>query len=89
MKRLPAYDARGNLTGLGASAFGYDVLNRLTSATPAGGTAASFAYDALGRLREASAGAATTRFLYDGASAIAEYNASNVLQRWCSQTQFQ
>ncbi|MBY0563137.1 MAG: RHS repeat protein [Hyphomonadaceae bacterium] len=34
----PAYDARGNLTGLGASAYGYDVLNRLTSATPAGGT---------------------------------------------------
>ncbi|MBY0563492.1 MAG: RHS repeat-associated core domain-containing protein [Hyphomonadaceae bacterium] len=32
-------------------------------------------------MREASAGAATTRFLYDGANAIAEYSASNVLQR--------
>jgi RHS repeat-associated protein len=58
-----------------------DALNRLTSATPAGGSAASLAYDAVGRLREVVAGAATTRFLYDGAAMIAEYNGSNVLQR--------
>ncbi len=77
----PAYDARGNLTALGTSTYGYDIFNRLISATPAGAPAASFAYDALGRLREASAASVTTRFLYDGAQAIAEYDESNTLVR--------
>jgi RHS repeat-associated protein len=48
----------------------------LTSAT--GGV--TLAYDPALRLYQVT-GAATTRFLYDGADSIAEYNGSNVLQR--------
>ncbi|MGE0187661.1 MAG: RHS repeat domain-containing protein [Hyphomonadaceae bacterium] len=70
-----SYDARGNLTSDGTTTYGYDLYNRLTSAG-----SASFAYDPAGRLYQ-SAGAATTRFQYDGVDLIAEYNASNVLQR--------
>ncbi len=77
----PTYDGRGNLTGLGTSTYGYDVFNRLTSATPAGAPAATFAYDALGRLREAVSAGVTTRFLYDGAQAIAEYDGAGALLR--------
>ncbi|MEQ1707983.1 MAG: RHS repeat-associated core domain-containing protein [Terricaulis sp.] len=76
----PSYDARGNLTALGGATYGYDIFNRLISATPAGGAAATLSYDPAGRLAQV-AGAATTRFLYDGADMIAEYNGSNVLQR--------
>ena len=77
----PAYDARGNLTALGGGAYGYDIFNRLISATPSGGAAASLAYDPAGRLHEVANPAATTRFLYDGGQVVAEYNASGVLQR--------
>lgn len=69
------YDARGNLTSTGAASYGYDAFNRLTSAG-----SATLAYDPAGRLYQTT-GAATTRFLYDGIDAIAEYNGSNVLQR--------
>jgi RHS repeat-associated protein len=47
--------------------------------TAAAGTA-TLGYDSASRLYQ-TAGAATTRFLYDGQEAIAEYNSSNVLQR--------
>lgn len=77
----PTYDARGNLTSVLGSSYGYDIFNRLISATPSGGTAATLAYDPAGRLHEIANASATTRFLYDGAQMIAEYNASNVLQR--------
>lgn len=78
----PAYDARGNMTRAGESVFGYDIFNRLTSATPAGSAAATFAYDALGRLSESAVvGGTWTRFLYDGVQVIGEFNGSNVMQR--------
>jgi|CXWL01.1.fsa_nt_gi RHS repeat-associated protein len=70
------YDARGNLTATGAASYGYDVFNRLTSAG-----AATLSYDPAGRLYETMGGGVTTRFLYDGLDAIAEYNGSNVMQR--------
>jgi YD repeat-containing protein len=76
----PTYDTRGNLTALSGSSYSYDAFNRLTGATPSGGSAATLAYDPMGRLREI-AGGTTTRFLYDGAQAIAEYDGSNTLQR--------
>ena len=76
----PTYDARGNLTGYGGATYAYDIFNRLVSATPAGGAAASLSYDSAGRLAQI-ASASTTRFLYDGADMIAEYNGSNALQR--------
>jgi RHS repeat-associated protein len=70
------YDARGNLTATGSASYGYDVFNRLTSAG-----AATLGYDPAGRLYETVGGGVTTRFLYDGLDAIAEYNGSNVMQR--------
>lgn len=79
---------------LGGATYAYDIFNHLTSATPAGGSAATLAagrlaqvagavtlsYDALGRLSQ-SAGGSTSRFLYDAENMIAEYDASNALQR--------
>ncbi len=79
----PTYDARGNMTRVGLSIFSYDIFNRLTAATPAGGSQATFAYEALGRLRESVASSTTTRFLYDGVQVIGEFNGSNVMQRRC------
>jgi|CXWL01.1.fsa_nt_gi RHS repeat-associated protein len=58
------------------ASYGYDVYNRLTSAG-----SATLAYDPVGRLYQSVGGGVTTRFLYDGLDAIAEYNASNVMQR--------
>jgi RHS repeat-associated protein len=73
-----SYDNRGNLTSDGTATYSFDADNRLTSAS--GG--ATFKYDATGRLYEANAtGIATTRFLYDGARLIGEYNSSGTLQR--------
>jgi RHS repeat-associated protein len=74
------YDANGNLTDDGNKAFAYDSSNRLKSATPNGGTAVNLTYDPASRLYQA-AGTATTRFLYDGADIIAEYDGANALLR--------
>jgi RHS repeat-associated protein len=75
------YDANGNLTNDGNKAFAYDSSNRLKSATPnGGGTAVNLTYDPASRLYQA-AGTATTRFLYDGADIIAEYDGANALLR--------
>jgi RHS repeat-associated protein len=74
----PAYDGRGNLTSDGTTAYGYDVENRLISAS--GTKNASLAYDPNGRLWQTT-GVATTRFLYDGDDLIAEYSNSGALLR--------
>ena len=71
-----AYDPNGNLTSDGATAYTYDVENRLLSASTGG----TLAYDPMGRLTTA-AGAATTRFLYDGDALVAEYDAAGALLR--------
>jgi hypothetical protein len=73
-----AWDSKGNLTTepqLGKT-YGYSSENLLTSAS--GGVTLS--YDPALRLSQ-TVGAATTKFLYDGADAIAEYNGSGALQR--------
>ncbi|MEJ7777003.1 MAG: RHS repeat-associated core domain-containing protein [Sphingomicrobium sp.] len=72
------HDARGNLTSdpTSGKTYGYSSENLLTSAS--GGV--TLAYDPVLRLYQV-AGTATTRFAYDGLQAIAEYNASNALQR--------
>jgi len=74
------YDANGNLTGDGTSAFAYDVENRLVSRS--GGL--GIAYDPNGRLWQTSGGATgTTRYLYDGDELVIEYDGSgNVLRRY-------
>jgi RHS repeat-associated protein len=72
------YDARGNLTASGANTYAYTSENRLGTG-PAG---AALTYDPLGRLLTTSSTAAPlTRFHYDGAGLIAEYNSSNALLR--------
>jgi hypothetical protein len=64
-----SYDKNGNLTYDGVTTFGYDLFNRLTSAS--GGT--SFDYDATGRLYSITSSSANTYFLYDGQALIGEY----------------
>jgi RHS repeat-associated protein len=71
-----SYDARGNLTSDGTTTYSYDAYNQLTAAA---GTA-TLGYDPVGRLFQIT-GSSTTRFLYEGEQAIAEYDSSNVLQR--------
>lgn len=75
------YDSRGNLTGDGSRTYGYDVFNRMTSVS--GGGSLSLSYDPAGRLYETNASGTATRFLYNGAEIIAEYDGSgNVLRRY-------
>jgi RHS repeat-associated protein len=76
------YDDRGNMTADGVRAYAYDFDNRLTSVTGGGTGDVSLTYDPAGRLYQtAQVSGATTRFLYDGANLIGEYNASNALLR--------
>ncbi len=63
------YDLRGNLSNDGATTYGYDLLNNLTSTS----NGAVLAYEPAGRLWQVSANGATTNFLYSGADLVAEY----------------
>src|SRR5690606_23950013 len=72
-----SYDARGNLTNDGTNAYTYTAENLLKT----GPGSAALTYDPLGRLYETVGGGTTARFQYDGVDLIAEYNASNALQR--------
>ncbi|GGH09043.1 hypothetical protein GCM10007420_27300 [Glycocaulis albus] len=77
-----SYDDRGNMTADGVRAYAYDFDNRLTSVTGGGTGDVALTYDPAGRLYQtAQVSGATTRFLYDGANLIGEYNASNALLR--------
>ena len=75
--RANLYDGRGNLTSSGASTYSYNADNLMVTA-PGGVT---LGWDPLGRMAQLATSTATTRFAYDGINLIAEYNASNVLQR--------
>lgn len=70
------YDGRQNITSAPTGTYGYNGNNELTSAT-VGGTTTALSYDPAGRLYQSGA----TRFLYDGAQAIGEYNTSGGLLR--------
>jgi hypothetical protein len=76
----PSYDANGNMTNDGSLGLGYDVENRLVTAS--NGT--TLKYDPLGRLYEVGGGAGATRFLHDGAQIVAEYSGSDGLLRYFS-----
>lgn len=73
---VPGYDGRGNPTSAGGATYGYTLDNRLTQAG-----VATPGYDPLGRLMQTALGLTTTRFGYDGAAMIAEYDGSNSLVR--------
>jgi RHS repeat-associated protein len=73
-----AHDARGNLTGDGATSYSYDPDNRLTGTS----IGAALAYDPAGRLGQTT-GAVMTKFAYAGFNMIAELDAgNNVLRRY-------
>ena len=73
------YDDNGNLISDGATAYVYDVENRLVSAS--GAANGGLRYDPLGRLYETSGASGTLRFLYDGDELVAEYTTSGALVR--------
>lgn len=66
------YDLRGNLTSLGAAAYGYSKLNRLITAP-----GITLDYDPAGRLTKYNVSGATLRFSYAGSALIQETNGSN------------
>jgi len=71
------YDVRGNLTSDGTNSYTYSSENRLLT----GPGSSTFSYDPMGRLYQSVGGGVTVRRAYDGQALIAEYNASNALQR--------
>jgi RHS repeat-associated protein len=75
------YDGRGNLTSDGTNTYGYDLHNRMVSASTSGGT--TLRYDPLGRLWQIQSGqTGSTQFLYDGDHVVAEYDgASGAIRR--------
>ncbi|MBN9694430.1 MAG: hypothetical protein J0L85_01375 [Zoogloea sp.] len=77
-----SYDGNGNLAGDGYWSYGFDLNNRLKTATSPG-YSATLTYDAEGRLRQTNLGGSITNLLYDGVALIGEYDASgNLLRRY-------
>src|SRR3546814_14193897 len=68
------YDARGNLTSIGADGYTYSSENLLKT----GPGSAALAYDPLLRLYQVTKGT-TTRFTYDGLAMAGEYNSAGTL----------
>jgi RHS repeat-associated protein len=67
------HDSRGNVTGVSGNTYGYDDLNRPTSAS-AGAGSATFAFDPMNRLATSTVGGVSTRRQYAGDQLVAEYN---------------
>ena len=69
-----SYDAAGNLAtyadDLGTATFGYDDLNRLTSASYPGGQAYGYTYDTVGNMLTASTPSGNRSYTYDLANRI-------------------
>ncbi len=70
---VSAYDTYGNLltnpetgTTAGVVALAYDLADRTTSITPAGGTASTLVLDALGRVKTRTTGASVDTYSYSG-----------------------
>ena len=74
------YDANGNLTQDGATSYGYDVENRLVSAS--GAHNASLTYDPLGRLSALTENGHSTYFIYDGDALVSEYTGTSLSKRY-------
>jgi RHS repeat-associated protein len=71
------YDALGNLTTSGSSTYGYTSENLMRTAP----NSTTLSYDPAMRLYETVGAGVTTRFGYDGADLVAEFNGSNTLLR--------
>jgi RHS repeat-associated protein len=72
------YDPRGNLSGDGATTYGYDLLNNLTSAS----TGAALVYEPMGRLASVAASGVTTSLGYAGVSLVSESGAGGLQRRY-------
>lgn len=70
------YNNNGCLTADGIWSFDYDIQNRLTSASKSG-VSASYLYDPLNRQSQKTVGSTKTRYIYNGAQRIAEYNGTS------------
>ncbi|MDO8301791.1 MAG: RHS repeat-associated core domain-containing protein [Sedimentisphaerales bacterium] len=81
-----SYDDNGNITNDGYFKYTYDCENRLTDVNGLDDApVAKYAYDYTG-IRTAkttySGGTVTTKYVYDGAHIIAEYNGSTLLRKY-------
>ena len=77
--RVPAYDARGNLSNDGVNGFTYDIANNLVTSTAGGGT--GVVYDPAGRLRSITQGGGTTSLAYSGVDIVSEFDNAGALFR--------
>jgi len=68
-----SYDKNGNLTDDGTYEYYYDCENRLIDVNENGSAVASYKYDFAGRRVRKIADGNTTKYCYDGAQVIAEY----------------
>jgi RHS repeat-associated protein len=75
-----SYDVNANLTADANTTYGYDVENRLVSAS--GGHNATLAYDPLGRLYKITSGGQSTQFVYSGSTLVAEYQGGAITKRY-------
>lgn len=71
-----SYDLNGNLTSDGTNSFSYNVENQMTQAG-----SATLSYDPLGRMTQLTK-TTTTSFVYDGLNMVAEYNGTNLTDRY-------
>ncbi|CAG4920134.1 RHS repeat-associated core domain-containing protein [Paraburkholderia gardini] len=74
------YDRNGNLTGDGVWTYGYDLDNRMRTASRSG-TSATLGYDPEGRMVRTTVNGVETNLLYDGPNLAAEYDAAGKLTR--------
>jgi RHS repeat-associated protein len=74
------FDRNGNLTGDGVWAYGYDLDNRMKTASRPG-TGATLAYDPEGRLVRTTVNGVETNLLYDGQNLVGEYDGAGRLTR--------
>lgn len=75
------YTNLGAVTSDGPSAFGYNTLNQLTTASK-GGVNLAFSYDPNDRQVEKAVGATKTQFYYGGAVRLADYSGGTLQDRF-------
>lgn len=77
-----SHGSNGNLSAYNGATYGYDAMNRLTSATK-GADSATFYYDGLGRQVARLENGTTTYSVWDGWNLFAEYDAGETqTNRW-------